>query len=58
MFPGIGMDEMIVILVLVLILFGSKKMPELARSVGKGIRELRKAADEVKRELDITDEFN
>ncbi len=58
MFPGIGMDEMIVILVLVLILLGSKKMPELARSVGKGIRELRKAADEVKRELDITDEFN
>lgn len=57
MFPGIGMDEMIVILVLVLILFGSKRLPELARGIGKGMQELRKAADEVRRELDITDDF-
>ncbi|MBN2356718.1 twin-arginine translocase TatA/TatE family subunit [candidate division KSB1 bacterium] len=57
MLPGIGMDEMIVILVLVLILFGSKRLPELARGIGKGMRDLRKAAEEVKRELDITDDL-
>jgi len=57
MLPGVGMDEMMVILVVVLILFGSKRLPELARGLGKGIREFKKAADDVKRELDITDEF-
>jgi TatA/E family protein of Tat protein translocase len=57
MLPGIGMDEMMVILVLVLILFGSKRLPELARGLGKGIRELKKAADDVKKELDLSDDF-
>jgi len=57
MMPGVGMDEMIVIIVLILILFGSKRLPELARGLGKGMRELRKATEEVKKELDITDDF-
>ncbi len=57
MLPGVGMDEMLVILVLVLVLFGSKRLPELARGLGKGMRELKKAADDVKKELDITDDF-
>ena len=57
MFPGVGMDEMLVILVLVLVLFGSKQLPELARGLGKAMRELKKATDDVKRELDVTDEF-
>jgi len=57
MMPGVGMDEVVVIIVLILILFGSKRLPELARGLGKGMRELRKATDEVKRELDITDDF-
>lgn len=57
MFPGVGMDEMLVIIVLVLVLFGSKQLPELARGLGKAMRELKKATDDVKRELDVTDEF-
>jgi sec-independent protein translocase protein TatA len=57
MLPGVGIDEMFVILVVALILFGSKQLPDLARSIGKGMRELKKATDDVRRELDLTDEL-
>ncbi len=57
MLPGVGMDEMIVILVVVLVLFGSKQLPDLARALGKGMRELKKATEEVKKELDLSDEL-
>jgi len=43
--------------VLVLVLFGSKRLPELARGLGKGMREFRKAAEDVKREMDLSDDF-
>lgn len=39
---GIGLQELIVILLIVLLLFGGKKIPELSRSLGSAIRELRK----------------
>jgi sec-independent protein translocase protein TatA len=39
--PNIGPLEIVVILVLVALIFGAKRIPELARSTGKGIRELR-----------------
>ena len=42
---------MIVILFAVLLLFGGKKLPELARGLGKGIREFKDASDDVKREI-------
>lgn len=42
----IGGQELILILVVVLILFGPKKLPELAQSVGRGLREFRKAQRE------------
>ena len=57
MLPGVGVDEMIVIILVALILFGSKQLPELARGLGKAMRELKKATDDVKRELDLTDEL-
>ncbi len=57
MLPGVGVDEMIVIILVALILFGSKQLPELARGLGKAMRELKKATDDVKRELDISDEL-
>jgi len=57
MFPGIGMSEILVIVLVVLILFGSKRLPELARGLGKGMREFRKAAEDVKREIDISDDM-
>jgi sec-independent protein translocase protein TatA len=47
----IGTTEIIFILFVVLLLFGSKKIPEVARSLGKGIREFQKAAADIKREL-------
>lgn len=39
---GLGMQELILILVIILLLFGGKKLPELARSIGSGIKEMRK----------------
>jgi len=43
---GLGPTELIIVLVIVLLLFGAKKLPELAGSMGKSIKEFRKAADE------------
>lgn len=56
MFPAMGMPEMLVILVVVLLLFGSKRLPELARGIGKSMREIKKAAEDVRKEIDITDD--
>jgi sec-independent protein translocase protein TatA len=44
---GIGFKEILVILLIVLILFGAKRIPDLARSLGKGIKEFKKAAKEI-----------
>ena len=51
LFIGIGTPEMMLILLAVLLLFGGKKLPELARGLGKGIREFKDASDGVKREI-------
>lgn len=56
MFPAMGMPEMLVIMVVVLLLFGSKRLPELARGIGKSMREFKKAAEDVRKEIDITDD--
>lgn len=40
--PNLGATELIIILVIVLLLFGSKKLPDLAKSVGSSMKELRK----------------
>lgn len=56
MFPALGMQEMLVIMVVVLLLFGSKRLPDLARGIGKSIREFRKAAEDVRKEIDIHDD--
>lgn len=44
--PNIGLPELIVILVILLLLFGAKKLPELAKSLGSSARELRKGLKE------------
>jgi sec-independent protein translocase protein TatA len=46
-----GPTEWVVILVIVLVLFGAKKLPELARGLGQGLNEFRKARDEFGKEL-------
>jgi len=44
---NLGTTELLLILLVVLIFFGSKKIPELAQGLGKGIREFKKAAREI-----------
>jgi sec-independent protein translocase protein TatA len=46
-----GGSEMLLVLVVILLLFGGKKLPELARSIGKGLAEFRRATQEVQREI-------
>ncbi len=53
---GIGAQEILLILLVILILFGAKKIPELAQGLGKGIREFRKAVKETKEELEKPEE--
>ncbi len=55
-FLNIGTQEMIFIVIIILLLFGGKKLPELARGLGKGIREFKDASDGIKRE--ISDQIN
>ena len=49
--PSLGGQEMIIILVIVLLLFGAKKLPELARGMGKSLGEFKKAKDEFEHEI-------
>ncbi len=48
---GIGMPELLLILGLALIVLGPKKLPELARALGKGMAEFRRATDDLKSEF-------
>jgi len=45
---GIGFPELLMILVVALLVIGPKKLPDLARSLGKGLAEFRKATDDLK----------
>jgi sec-independent protein translocase protein TatA len=51
LFLNIGSSEMILILFVALLLFGGNKLPELARGLGKGIRDFKDASEGVKREI-------
>jgi sec-independent protein translocase protein TatA len=51
MLGGIGAQELILILLVILLLFGAKKIPEMAQGLGKGMREFRKAMKETQDEL-------
>ncbi|MGC9471746.1 MAG: Sec-independent protein translocase subunit TatA/TatB [Bacteroidales bacterium] len=44
-------QEIFIIFVVVLLLFGAKKIPEIARGLGEGMREFRKATEDIKREI-------
>jgi sec-independent protein translocase protein TatA len=50
MFGGIGMPELLVILVIILIIFGANKLPQIGEGLGKGIRNFKKATKEKDRE--------
>lgn len=47
----IGGPEIVIIMMAIVMLFGSKKIPEIARGIGKGIRELKDASNDIKREI-------
>ena len=54
---GLGMGELIVILVIILLLFGGARLPEIARGLGKAVREFNKAVkgdDEAEKPKDVT----
>jgi sec-independent protein translocase protein TatA len=51
---GLGYQELLIILVIVLILFGANRLPELAKSLGSSVKEFKKGVNEVKNE-DATD---
>ncbi len=50
---GFGMGEMIFIFLIVLLLFGAKRLPEIGSSLGKGIREFKSSVSEIERELKV-----
>ena len=53
MLGNIGFPEIMIILVIVLLLFGAKRIPEIAGSMGKGIKEFKKNINEATRDLDV-----
>jgi sec-independent protein translocase protein TatA len=57
---GVGPTELMVILIIALLVFGPKRLPEVGRTLGKSLRELRRASDDVRgeitRALDVDDE--
>jgi sec-independent protein translocase protein TatA len=52
MFGPIGWPEIIIILIIALLLFGAKRLPEIGKSMGKAIREFKKSFKDVTDELD------
>ncbi|MBE9511303.1 MAG: twin-arginine translocase TatA/TatE family subunit [Bacteroidetes bacterium] len=56
-------QEIFIVMIVVLLLFGANKIPEIAKGLGKGMREFRKATDDIKKEIndqsrEITDDVN
>ena len=49
---GLGGGEIVLILFVILLLFGAKKLPELAKGLGKGINEFKKASSDIKEEVE------
>ncbi len=54
MFGGFGPSEILLIFLVVLLLFGAKKIPEIAKGMGKGIREFKSAINEVQDEIEMS----
>jgi sec-independent protein translocase protein TatB len=54
---GIGMPELIIILVIALVVIGPKKLPDLAKALGKGLAEFKKATTDIKEGLNLDEDF-
>jgi sec-independent protein translocase protein TatA len=55
-FGNLGFGEILIVLIIVLLLFGAKRIPEIAGSMGKGIREFKRSVTEVDRSIRDTGE--
>ena len=55
---GVGMQELLLIALVVLLFFGGKKIPELMKGLGKGVRSFKEGMNEATKELKDTDEEN
>lgn len=58
MFSNLGAGEIIVIVLVILLLFGAKKIPELAQGLGKGMKEFKKAMKDVEDEVKNVDKVD
>ena len=58
MFGNLGASELLIIVLVVLILFGAKKIPELAQGIGKGMREFKKALRDVEEDIKSIDKID
>lgn len=54
--PNLGFPELIMLLVIALMVFGPRKLPEMGRTIGKSLREFRRASAEIRNELRFEDE--
>ncbi len=52
MFGNIGFPELLIILAIALLVFGPKKLPEVSKSIGRAVREFRRASDEIKGKIE------
>ncbi len=56
MFGRIGLPELVLILVIALIIFGPRKLPDIGRSIGRGLREFKQATTEISRNVSLDDD--
>ncbi len=52
---GLGGWEVLLILLIIVVFFGAKKIPDMARGLGKGIREFKDATKEIQKEIELDD---
>ncbi|MFQ5794512.1 MAG: twin-arginine translocase TatA/TatE family subunit [Candidatus Bipolaricaulia bacterium] len=55
---GIGVPELLIIMVIALVIFGADRLPKIAQSLGRGVREFQKAKNEFGQELEATSEID
>ena len=55
---GMGHWEILIIFLVILLIFGAKRIPEMAQGLGKGIREFRRAMRDVQEEIDVSNSSN
>ena len=55
---SLGFGEILVIMFIILLLFGAKKLPDLARGLGQGMREFKKAATDIQEEIQSSTDVN